>query len=173
MNRNDLAGLFQNITGHGVELGVYKGEYSREILSRYSGVLHLVDPWEGDFVGLEPQKWSSVYSKCLDNLEVFKDRYVIHRKLSIDAVNDFEDRSLDFVYIDADHQYEHVCQDISIWYPKLRVGGIMSGHDFLADGFIEDIEQGVNRAVWLYCGIFGVKVHLTNENKWKSWWFEK
>ena len=50
-----------------------------------------------------------------------------------DAVKDIEDSSLDFVHIDGDHSYDFVMQDIILWGRKVRIGGIISGHDYLYD----------------------------------------
>jgi hypothetical protein len=50
--------------------------------------------------------------------------------LSAEAATMFENGSLDFVYLDADHCFESVWQDLSVWYPKVRIGGILAGHDF-------------------------------------------
>ena len=48
----------------------------------------------------------------------------------MDAVKNFEDSSLDFVYIDGDHEFKAIAIDISDWIHKIRVGGIICGHDF-------------------------------------------
>ena len=55
---------------------------------------------------------------------------------SLEAAKQFEDNSLDFVYIDACHQYDDVVEDIKLWEPKVRPGGWIGGHDF-ADWKIE------------------------------------
>jgi hypothetical protein len=52
------------------------------------------------------------------------------RKTSIEAAKDFEDESLDFMYLDANHRFEHVVNDLVAWVPKIRSGGIVSGHDY-------------------------------------------
>lgn len=52
------------------------------------------------------------------------------RKSSVEAAKDFEDMSLDAVYIDAEHDFESVRADIKAWRPKLKFGGVLSGHDF-------------------------------------------
>ncbi len=49
----------------------------------------------------------------------------------MDALEDFEDNSLDFVYIDGDHNFKHISEDIYEWTKKVRSGGIVSGHDYL------------------------------------------
>ena len=48
----------------------------------------------------------------------------------MEALADFEDNSLDFVYIDANHDFVNFTQDLHEWYKKVRVGGIISGHDY-------------------------------------------
>ena len=48
----------------------------------------------------------------------------------MEAVKDFKDNSIDFVYIDGNHTYDYVTQDITEWSKKVRKGGIVSGHDY-------------------------------------------
>ena len=60
---------------------------------------------------------------------------------SLEGAKKFENESVDFIFIDANHDYEYVKADIEAWYPKLKIGGIMCGHDYSAD-FI-----GVKKAV--------------------------
>jgi hypothetical protein len=48
----------------------------------------------------------------------------------MDAVKDFKDESLDFAFIDGNHSFEYVINDIAEWSKKVRVGGIISGHDY-------------------------------------------
>lgn len=49
----------------------------------------------------------------------------------MEAAQDFADRSLDFVYIDGNHQFQYVAWDIAEWSKKVKVGGIISGHDYI------------------------------------------
>ena len=57
----------------------------------------------------------------------------MHRKISEEAAAFIEGNSLDFVFIDAQHHYEAVLTDVKTWFPKLRPGGLMSGHDWGLD----------------------------------------
>jgi predicted O-methyltransferase YrrM len=68
-------------------------------------------------------------------------RIQVHNLLSWDAAALFPDRSVDFVMVDADHGFESVSRDIEAWWPKIRRGGIMAGHD------LSDEYPGVLRAV--------------------------
>jgi hypothetical protein len=58
------------------------------------------------------------------------DMITIHQGDSAASADDFEDGSLDFIYIDAAHDYESVKKDLAAWFPKLKPGGIFSGHDY-------------------------------------------
>ena len=60
----------------------------------------------------------------------------IIRKFSMDAVKDFPDLSLDFVYIDGNHDFQNVTNDIVEWGKKVRIGGIVSGHDYVRHLFL-------------------------------------
>lgn len=60
------------------------------------------------------------------------------KSCSWEAATQFDDNSLDFVFVDADHQYESVKKDIIAWYPKLKVGGIIAGHDYISEFRVAD-----------------------------------
>lgn len=86
---------------------------------------------------------------------------------SISASTKFPNESIDFVFIDADHRYQFVKNDINAWWPKVKKGGIMAGHDFtwlFPDGF-----QGVGRAVWEFA--YSNKVTFSVSNT--SWVIKK
>jgi len=61
---------------------------------------------------------------------------------SVKAARCFDDGELDFVFIDADHSYQATKSDITAWWPKLRPGGLLIGHDYNPDRF-----PGVCRAI--------------------------
>ena len=67
------------------------------------------------------------------------------RDYSMEAARRFADESLDFVYIDANHDYRHVREDITEWSKKVRKGGIISGHDYLNS--LDGVDYGVKKAV--------------------------
>ena len=68
------------------------------------------------------------------------------RKKSVDAAMDFADRSLDAVYIDAEHDEESVREDIKTWRKKIKLGGVLCGHDYYLP-YINTIlnEEGLHR----------------------------
>ncbi len=59
---------------------------------------------------------------------------------SVKAAALYKDQSLDFVFIDANHQYEYVCKDIQAWLPKIKPKGFIGGHDYN----IPDVKRAVN-----------------------------
>ncbi len=132
--RNQLAEILSELGFRvGVEVGVAAGEYL-EILVKSNPQMQFygVDPWA-------PQKGYRDYTrqKTFDNLqtEAYKrlrpyPNCEFLRKTSMEAVQMFQDNTLDFVYIDADHSFKAVTEDIHEWLEKVRPGGILAGHDF-------------------------------------------
>ena len=73
---------------------------------------------------------NSTYERAREKVAIYGKRAVVMRNTSEEAARHFKDHSLDFVYIDARHDYAAVLEDLTLWWPKLSPGGIMSGHDF-------------------------------------------
>ena len=124
MTRHDLPKLIKH-NGIGLELGVASGHYSNAILLNSTlSVLYSVDIWRDHHNQAE-------YEKCKKLLSIHKGRSKIIRKDFSDALIHFKDSYFDFIYIDgyADggQQNGKLLYD---WYPKLKIGGIFSGHDY-------------------------------------------
>lgn len=176
-HRNDIGTYLQQNypNGVGVEIGVQRGLFSFELLSRWStGTLYSVDRWEHvdgyqDVANLAQEEQEKLYEESISRLSQFGDRSIVVRKDSIEASKDFEDESLDFVYIDADHSYEGCLTDITAWYPKVKPGGVISGHDFV-DRVCEAGVFGVQSAVRDYFkDRFSQVVDIYDPNTWNSW----
>lgn len=126
--------LFPN--GKGVEVGTFKGAFAREILLNWTGHLYMVDVWRG-LNDNEYQDGSNHYSHIdafeltMLNIDGFEDRATMIRTKSTQGADLFQDNSLDFVYIDANHAYDYVVEDMEKWYPKVKNGGYLIGHDYL------------------------------------------
>lgn len=117
----------------GVEVGVLEGVYS-EILCQVNPEMKVysVDAWQYYPVRNNFRKaymYPPIYERAKARLAPYKNNEII-RKWSMDAVKDFADESIDFVFIDSDHSFEHITEDIAQWGKKVRKGGIISGHDF-------------------------------------------
>jgi hypothetical protein len=135
--KNILAGL-DTPSPVVVEVGSWLGSGSTRILVehvvRLGGILHCVDTWEGSPGVAAHARMVAGY----DVYETFREnvrragganRVKAHRVPSEEAAAGFADRSVDMVFIDADHVYDRVRADILAWKPKLRSGGILCGHD--------------------------------------------
>ena len=133
-NRNQLPILlkFLGLNGTGVEIGVASGDFSLCILEN-SNISHLVsiDPWSDKHDGFKDQNAADeAYNKTIERLSKFKERSRIIRDTAEVASNQIIDDSLDFVYIDSSHTYEATRKEIELYWPKLKVGGILAGHDY-------------------------------------------
>lgn len=158
----------------GVEVGTFAGDLSKRLLRRNDLKLYLVDSWKkheknsqyaaNDFHGrLSLSQQESYYNQTIEVTRFAKDRVSIVRKDSLEAVNDFEDQSLDFVFLDADHTYEAIKADIEAWYPKVKVGGYLCGHDYANHEFPA---WGVEKAVSELCESKKLAVDLGYNFTW-------
>lgn len=143
----------------GVEIGVFAGDLSARLLQRKDLTLHMVDSWAvadpttpyvteggaGDFHCNLTQRQQDDYCRKSKAMVFFAgERAKVMRMESIAAAAQFKDASLDFVFIDADHSYAGCKADIEAWYPKVKPGGFVSGHDY---DNTEYPDFGVKRAV--------------------------
>lgn len=152
-NRIDLAKYFNSLGySKGVEVGVCDGRYS-EILLQTIPDLELwgVDPYtviDKDSKGRQQKHHDHNLQIARDRLTRYKN-YRLLIMASLEAAKIVPDGALDFVFIDANHTYEDVKKDIEAWYPKVRKGGILSGHDYYESksgklGVIKAVDEFVN-----------------------------
>jgi predicted O-methyltransferase YrrM len=115
----------------GAELGVRRGEFTTYLLENNSALnMICVDIWDNHVSLNENHPHDENYNTFLNNIESVKDRVKVIRKLTNIACDDVEDLSLDFIFIDATHTYSAVKQDMNKWAPKVKVGGLICGHDY-------------------------------------------
>jgi hypothetical protein len=132
------------------EIGVNLGEFSGEIMNVVRpSKIHLIDLWEGypDFnKNATTEIMDARYKQVLKKFdkEIVNGLVEIHKVKSNDAYDIFDDNYFDFVYIDANHRYEYVIQDLLGFLPKVKVNGMISGDDYGTTGWWED---GVTKAV--------------------------
>jgi hypothetical protein len=119
----------------GAEVGVAFGGHAEAILDNTS-VARLVgvDPYQhlpnyDDMLNLSQEQFENMFWYTIGRLSRFGERYMHVRAPSHEAVRNI-DGLADFVYIDANHNYDAVKQDLALWMPKIRAGGIIGGHDF-------------------------------------------
>lgn len=131
ITRYDLPSLYAELGyGVGAEIGVEKGAYS-EIICKAGFRLYAIDAWTtypGYREHVSQQKLDRFYEETRERLLPYDCQLI--RGFSMDVLKLFQDEQLDFVYIDAAHDFQSVTNDIAEWTKKVRVGGIISGHDY-------------------------------------------
>jgi len=159
----------------GVELGVAKGATSVELLRLHSGLqLYCIDPYtmyQSEYPGSVARQhgfttqaqFDSQFAQTDLKLRGFKGRCNLLRKDSNTMAFHFSDELFDFVFIDGNHLYEYVKNDITSWYPKVAKGGILFGHDYkpnddnlkgnvvrAVDEIFPEAEKGSHSMWWVY-----------------------
>ena len=97
---------------------------------------------------------------------------------SIKASELFKDNTVDYIYIDGDHSLGFY-DDLRVWIPKIRIGGILSGHDFkcgprsgISNYFGKQLDYEIEKVVRYYCDRFGFKLNIVG-GRILNWWFIK
>lgn len=145
----------------GVEIGTAEG-HTTEYLLQSIPTLQLsgIDPypmyidWDGNQPAAEKNK-----SELMKKIETYEDRYEHIFANSDDAVDRFEDNSLDFVFIDGLHTYDQVLKDCRNYYPKVKKGGLIIGHDFARI-------EGVNKAVRQFAKEVDKEIKNAKQDLW-------
>tara|TARA_R110000765_G_scaffold16522_3_gene46336 strand:- start:206 stop:736 length:531 start_codon:yes stop_codon:yes gene_type:complete len=150
-----------------VELGVWQGHSIAHLADalkprRGEVKLYAVDIFEAwdkneTVADIVPNITKIFNQRLIDN--DVRDMITDIRGLSWEAADQFEDESVDMVFVDADHEYESVIKDINAWLPKIKTGGIISGHDIHAEGVRNAVQELVPSAhvsdqwggVWFHC----------------------
>ena len=112
------------------------------------------------------------FNICRERLKPFKSRSKIWRDYSVNAALSFTDLSLDFVYLDARHDYRSVAMDVRVWWPKVKRGGILAGHDY-KNSFVRKNLVEVKTAVDNFALEYGLEVLSTTEDNLPSWYIIK
>jgi hypothetical protein len=161
--KNTFNFLLSTIPDNGkfVECGAWLGASSAYLcdVAKDRVQIFIVDSWKGSDNELNSYHSlatvTDIYPIFLENMGDRK--FTSIRKLSVDAARDFEDNSCDVVYIDMNHSYESVKQDIESWFPKVKHNGYIAGHDFVYG-------QGVQKAVHEFFD--ASKIVIMDENSW-------
>ena len=155
---SDMVNHFPD-NSHFVEVGSWKGRSASymavEIFNSKKQIkFDCVDTWLGSVEHVDPNSpffvkeliddkdW--LYYQFLNNTQPVCDIINPVRQSSLDSVNLYQNRSLDFVFIDASHEYDDVKKDILSWYPKIKKGGFIAGHDFTT---FEGVERAVSELI--------------------------
>jgi len=152
-----MVNYFQD-NAHFVEVGSWKGRSSSymavEIINSDKCIkFDCIDTWLGSIEHTDPNSWfyqpeliedsNWLYKTFLENIQPVNHIINPIRTTSLKAASLYMDRSLDFVFIDASHDYENVLADIKAWYPKIKKGGFIAGHDYTINfpGVVEAVKD--------------------------------
>lgn len=157
-----IASLMNGEPAIGAEIGVENGAHAFEMLEQ----LPLKKLWLVDFyrphydkTAGQVEQWQANAKDLLSEFQG-KIEWIIND--SVAAAENIDDDSLDFVYIDADHAEQAVYNDIIAWAPKVRMGGVVAGHDF-------SVYEETRSAVIKYAMENDIEVYFRQQD----WWFVK
>lgn len=160
----------------GAEIGVYKGELSEKILTMKKDLYWtMIDPWSIDtYKNAAPDAVSENYKKlyqdnseenykfvCENMREKFFCKSLVIRNTSLSASSCFDPHCFDIIFIDAAHDFNSVYEDLWMWWPKIKPGGFLSGHDYGVENF-----PGVKKAVDKFFDNSGKTIELDEDFTW-------
>ena len=115
------------------EVGILHGELSMAVLDNCPQVVsyYLIDPWRPFMKppAYSEREWNMRYVAVVSRMRKYNGRTHILRSTSLEAAEKFESESLDLVYLDANHSFKHVDEDMKAWWPKIKPTGYLAGHD--------------------------------------------
>lgn len=148
------------------EVGVAEGLLSEHILQKWNPSKHImVDLWghipnvtgDGNFA----QTWHNKnYNEVIARTKPFENKIEILRGVSWNMAQLVPNESLDLCYLDAGHYYDAVLKDLVAWYPKVKKGAILAGHDYA------NKDYDVFEAVQEFIKGKGIEVILIPEDHW-------
>jgi len=155
-----------------VEVGVDKGNFSLTLVSKTKiDKLYGIDIWQN------PKCYEQAVGRLREGMDA--GRVILIKDLSVDAAKTFENNSVDFVYIDGDHSLEGVYRDIRAWMHKVRIGGVIAGHDYkngrasgTRDWHGGQLRNKVKVVIDDFCPRYGYKLH-TIRSRVLNWWIVK
>ena len=129
----------------GAEIGVNRGRHSKAMCKNIPGLkLFAVDPWIAYPVRNNQARQDRCFNEAKTVLAPHDVKII--KQSSMEAVQKFKDKSLDFVYIDGDHSFDAAMLDLIMWSAKVKIGGIVAGHDY-APHFADRVVTAVDAYV--------------------------
>lgn len=151
-----------------VEIGVRFGFNAEYVLSNFDiDKIYLIDPYcelpyRRDI--FSKKQVESYKSEAYKRLEKFKEKCIWLKDYSQNVFNQISDESIDVLYVDGDHHYKAVSQDLSLYYPKVKKNGLIIGDDYN--------ELGVSSAIKDFAKMYNISFE-TSENETSKFWFTK
>ena len=171
-----------------IEIGVDRGVNSLDMLNAGIKKLYLIDQYKafnavsqlGD-IPFTQEQMNESKREMLGKISGYNGSMVEFFEMSsVEAVKLFGNNSIDYIYIDAVHRYEEVKADIKAWFPKVRAGGILAGHDYKTcycnkPNHSDCGYTGLRRAVDEFVKEYGLRLFTTTEfaDIEEDWWIIK
>jgi len=192
-SRDDLPAFFKKMGfKRGVEVGVYKAEFTKKFCEAGLEIIG-VDPWQayGDYKEAytkhkqNQDRQDFLYEHSMNTMSKCSGDWSFIRKTSMDAVKDFEDNSIDFVYIDGHNGFKYIAEHLWEWSKKVKPGGVISGHDYARTKDARDkYTYHVKFVIDAYTQARNIKnfyvlgrketIRGWRRDKWRSWmWIKK
>ena len=156
-----------------VEVGTYKGKYAETLMTAIPDLdLTVVDAWEV-YPGYKDYGENDLEDLAFNEAKnrSLKFGFKIMKGWSNEVVQLFEDESLDFVFIDGNHDFEHVVEDVAKWSKKVKKGGIVAGHDFNRN---HAKHFGVKEALPAWCEAEQISpLFIIRKDRCASWFYVK
>jgi len=160
----------------GAEIGVWKGLLSQQLLYNLPNLtLYMVDLWQPiipkdhDYSDImcntSIAEFETIYQDVTKLSEPFSSRAIIRRDDSVSVAATCDDDYFDFVFIDAEHSEAALTLDIAAWYPKVKSGGWLGGHDYEHPDF-----PGVTKAVNTFAENINAAIEVVD---YSCWFIEK
>ncbi len=155
----------------GAEIGVFRGEHAWGLLSHLDiKKLYLIDPYitypsffGGDnSIGLKKLNQAQNTAVTIARVYEYNNRIVWYFREAEKVLDDIPDESLDFAYLDGNHIYENVILEIPAWEKKVKIGGLVGGHDYTSK------KMGVPKAVNEYTTKYNIKLKII-KTEWFYW----
>lgn len=158
----------------GCEVGVHTGDTTKFILENLPKIkkYYAIDPWilyemyDGR-IYRKPghQKYKTMvlaFKNYQRNIRPYKNKVITYKLSSVEASINIAPNCLDWIFIDANHEYEYIKENLRIWSKKVKPGGLISGHDY--GGKWGGIKKAVDEFVPKN------KLHI---EKYTVWWYIK
>jgi len=167
------------LTGRAVEIGTHQADFASLFYRKWKGQhLTCVDPWAtmSEYYDQSKCLWNSDpdnrdkdYAIAKQKMDEVGKPYRMLKMTSLEASKRHDLHELDFVYLDGNHEYRWVRQDLFLWWDHLKPGGVLAGHDIICPG--EDAGWGkeIQPAVFEFATERSLTVNLIVESKWLPW----